>query len=120
MFWFVSISNLNPCAKPSLRDLDPGPQERTIASGYMRNFLFPKGIAVYATPDNVEKYKTVFTEVRPIGRLSPHTRRKVSYMHLFMHPFIHSPPSSFILAIICCSRAFHDFVAAGAANVYQE
>ena len=37
--------------------------ETTVASGYMRNFLYPKGLAKYATKDNVAKFKTVF-EVR--------------------------------------------------------
>ena len=34
--------------------------EVTVKAGYMRNFLYPKGVAKYATPENLEKYKTVF------------------------------------------------------------
>jgi ribosomal protein L9 len=34
--------------------------EQTVAAGYMRNFLYPKSLATYGTPQNVEKFKVVF------------------------------------------------------------
>jgi len=46
-------------------------EERRVASGYMRNYLYPKGIAVYATEENVTKHKSVFdTEVLPEDKAS--------------------------------------------------
>ena len=35
-------------------------EERMVKAGQMRNSLYPNGIATYATPENVAKFKTVF------------------------------------------------------------
>mmetsp|Transcript_68694 Transcript_68694/g.117915 ORF Transcript_68694/g.117915 Transcript_68694/m.117915 type:complete len:248 (+) Transcript_68694:3-746(+) len=34
-------------------------EEKQVKPGYMRNFLYPNGIAVYGTPENISKFKTV-------------------------------------------------------------
>lgn len=37
-------------------------EETGVAPGYMRNYLYPTGLATYATQPNVEKFKTVFED----------------------------------------------------------
>lgn len=38
-------------------------EEKHVKPGFMRNFLYPSGVATYGIPENIAKFKTVF-EVR--------------------------------------------------------
>ena len=46
-----------------------------VAPGFARNYLIPKGIAVYATPENVAKYKLDEALLQAVSQ-----RRKKGYL----------------------------------------
>jgi hypothetical protein len=49
-----------------------------VKAGYMRNVLYPRGVAQYATPENLQQHQEKFTVCL------------VNYIHLFSHTIIAS------------------------------
>lgn len=66
-----------------LRDDLPGigscGEQRFVAAGFMRNYLFPKGKAVYSTPENIARYQISTDErVNPTNKANEVLREQAS------------------------------------------
>ncbi|CAM9133870.1 unnamed protein product [Chrysoparadoxa australica] len=48
----------NAILRDSVEKLGVAGQEVAVSKGFMRNYLYPKGYAIYATDENKEKYKS--------------------------------------------------------------
>ena len=79
-----------------LRDNLPGigssGEQRLVAAGFMRNYLFPKGKAVYSTPENIARYQISTDErVKPTNEADEMLREQASKLAKKFPQFVKRP-----------------------------